>query len=93
MPPGRQFDHEIVDGVVGSALHDVQRKDVGAHRSQGHGQRAEAAWSVGQLDAEQIGRHAATVPQWRALGMSACSASGTLESELVLPAPRSEVAG
>jgi hypothetical protein len=54
----RQLDDEIVDGVVGSAFHDIQRQDVRAYRPKRHGQRAETARSVGELNSQQIRRHA-----------------------------------
>ena len=36
--PGRQLDDQVVDGIVGSPLHHVERQDVGAHRAERHGQ-------------------------------------------------------
>ena len=58
---GRQFDHQVVDGVSRSALDDVERQDVGADRAQGDGKRAEATGPIDQLDLQQIRRHAATL--------------------------------
>jgi hypothetical protein len=54
----RQVDDQIVDGVTGCALDDVERQDVGPHRPQRHGKGAEAAWSVLKLDPQEIRRHA-----------------------------------
>ncbi|KAB7756901.1 hypothetical protein MPHL21000_09670 [Mycolicibacterium phlei DSM 43239 = CCUG 21000] len=54
----RQFDHQVVDGVAGGSLHHVEGQDVGADRPERHGQGAEAAWSILQLDAQQVRRHA-----------------------------------
>ena len=56
--PGGKFDNEVVDGVSRRTLDDVEGQDVGAHRPQRHGKGAEAAWSVLQLDPQQIRRHA-----------------------------------
>ena len=68
--PGGQFDHQIVDGVAGAAFDDVEGQDVGAHRTERDGQRAEAARSVLQLDPQQIRRHAHTVSQRLRLSIS-----------------------
>ncbi len=35
---GRKFDHQIVDGVAGAALDDVEGQDVGTHRTECDGQ-------------------------------------------------------
>ena len=59
----RQFDHEIVDRIARGAFDDVEGQDVGAYRPERHGQRAEAARSILQLDPQQIRRHAHTVAQ------------------------------
>ena len=54
----RQVDHEIVDRIARGAFHHVEGQDVGAYRAERHGQRAEAARSILQLDPQQIRRHA-----------------------------------
>ena len=54
----RQFDHEIVDCIARGAFDDVKGQDVGTYRTERHGQRAEAARSILQLDPQQIRRHA-----------------------------------
>jgi hypothetical protein len=43
---GRQFDHEVVNGVSRGPLDNVEGEDVGAHRAERYGQGAEAARSV-----------------------------------------------
>ncbi|ERB53389.1 hypothetical protein N806_19810 [Rhodococcus sp. P27] len=53
---GFDVDHEVVDGKTVASLHDVEGEDVCAHGSESYGERAEAAGSVGQLDAKQV-RH------------------------------------
>ena len=59
----RQLDHQVVDRVSGGALDDVEGQDVGTHRTERHGQGAEAAGPVVQLDTQEIrghGQHSGT---------------------------------
>lgn len=49
-----KIDHQVVNGVSGSALHNVQRQDVGPHRPQRDGKRTQAAGAVFKFDTQQI---------------------------------------
>ena len=47
---GGEVDHQVVDRVTGDSFDDVERQDVGAHRTESHGQRAEPAGPVLDLN-------------------------------------------
>ena len=41
------IDHEIVDRVVRTAFHDIEREDVRSDRTESQGERAEATGTIG----------------------------------------------